>query len=159
MSSFHGPGPFDGDAISHHLGPDLHVPHALRAAVVAAFAEVRSGGAASRIPPALLEMLGLPAERAPAAYVDVDDAVWAWACAEFLALALGHPAESPVPARLAAAARAMPDPEALIPEATAALEVIARPGRSELASLAEEAGSREVLQRIAGLRDRLSSVS
>jgi hypothetical protein len=149
MSAFRGPGPFDGDAVYNYLDQAKLPPLAFREAVVDALGEVIEGGAARRMPAEFLAMAGLDA---PILYVDVDEATWAWACAELVALANGHQPETPIPDAFAHAARTMPDPVGLVPVALKALQIVADPQRSELAGLLQEADDQSSFQRIDRLR-------
>jgi hypothetical protein len=149
MTAFHGPGPFDGDAVYNYLDRAKLAPLAFREAVADAFGEIIEGGAARRMPAEFLAMAGLDA---PIVYVDVDEATWAWACAELVAVAIGHQPETPIPDAFAQAAQNMPDPVGLVPVALRALQIISEPKRSELAGLLKEADDQSALQRIDRLR-------
>ncbi len=148
MTAFDGPGPFDGDAVSNYMDEALVPPAAFREVIARAFLEVISGGAARHVPAELLAMAGIGT--APF-YVDVDEAVWAWACAEIVATALGHEPESPIPEAILHRAETTPDPASLIPDALRALEIVADPKRSELAGLLEEANDQNAFQRMGRL--------
>lgn len=154
MTAFDGPGPFDGDAAYNYINGLLDVPAELRIAIVGAFSDVAAGGVAARMPEAYRKMLG----PSSAAYIDVDDGVWAWAAAEMLAIALGFPTETPVPEQVARAARAIKDPEDMAASAAVALKVVCNPGSSELASLLSGPGGIEALQRMERLSAALSSL-
>ena len=149
MSAFHGPGPFDGDAVYNYLDQAALPPLAFREAVANAFNVVIEGGAARRMPAEFLALAGLVG---PVTYVDVDEATWAWACAELVVLANGHQPETPIPEVFAQAAQAMPDPIGLVPSALKALQIVADPKRSELAGLLKEADAQSSFQRIDRLR-------
>ena len=112
MTAFDGPGPFDGDAVYNYMGQVELSPLAFREVIASALSEVVEGGAARHMPSEFLVMAGL--ER-PVVYVDVDEAVWAWACAEIVAMAIGHQPETPVPEAFARAARSLPEPAELVP--------------------------------------------
>ncbi len=135
MTAFDGPGPFAGDAVYHYVDQAELPPPAFREAVGDAFGEVIRGGAARHVPAELLAMVGLDR---PPTYLDVDEAVWAWACAELVALAIGHQPETPIPDAFARAARTMPEPAGLISDALEALQIVVDPKRSELAGLLKE---------------------
>lgn len=152
MTAFDGPGPFDGDAVYNYLDQTKLSPTAFRATVAGAFGAVVDGGAAGQMPPELLAMAGLTH---PPVYVDVDEAVWAWACAELVALAIGHKPETPVPLRFAHAAGSLTEPAELIAKACEALQIISDPKRSELAGLLKEADDQATFERIARLQSIL----
>lgn len=100
------------------------------------------------------EILAIAGLTHPPVYVDVDEAVWAWACADFVALALGHKPETPIPLRFAHAAGSIPEPAGLVEMACNALQIVSAPQRSELAALLKEADDQPTFQRI----ERLHSV-
>lgn len=150
--AFDGPGPFDGDPVYNFIdGVSNQPPDAIQGAMAAAFRTVIAGGAAAQLPPELVSMLGIDPSSLPGRYADVDEGVWAWACAEMLALALGHEPETPIPAAFHAAALSLPRPRSLVGDALKALEIVADPKRSELAALFEEAKTASVQQRIGSL--------
>jgi hypothetical protein len=149
MSAFHGPGPFDGDAVYNYLDQAALPPLAFREAVANAFSEVIEGGAARHMPTEFLALLGLDG---PATYVDVDEATWAWACAELVVLANGHQPETSIPEIFAQAAQTLPDPVGLVPSALKALQIVMDPTRSELAGLLKDADAQSSFQRIDRLR-------
>jgi hypothetical protein len=155
MTAFDGPGPFDGDAVYNYLDQAELPPLAFRKAVASAFGEIIAGGAARHMPAEVLAMVGLDR---PVAYVDVDEATWAWACAELVAVANGHHPETPIPDAFARAAQTMPDPVGLVAAALKALQIVSDPQRSELAGLLKEADDQSSLQRIDRLRLLLQSV-
>lgn len=156
MTAFDGPGPFDGDAVFHYLDRASLAPAAFRDVVAGAFAEVIAGGAARRMPKEFLALAGLTEL---GVYADVDEAVWAWACAEMVALALGRELESPMPEVFAQAARKLPAPAGLLPDALRALDIASDRKRSELAGLLAETGDDAALQRLLRLRALLASAS
>lgn len=155
MTAFDGPGPFDGDAVYHYVDEASVAPAAFREVIAGAFQEVISGGAARRVPPELLALAGL---EAPPFYVDVDvdEGVWAWACAELVAAALGLEPESPIPEEFLQRARTLRAPVGLVPDALRALEIVSDPKRSELAGLLEESNDSGAFQRMERLRSRLA---
>lgn len=149
MTAFDGPGPFDGDAVYNYIDQTELAPAEFREAVADAFRAIAEGGAAGQLPPEFLAMAGLSH---PPVYVDVDEAVWAWACAELVALALGHEPETPIPTAFEHAASSLPEVAGLASMASEALQVVSDPQRSELASLLEEAENHAALQRIGRLQ-------
>src|SRR5690606_20701006 len=153
MPALDGPGPFDGDAVHNYADEATLPPAAFREAVARAFHHVCEGGAARRVPAAFMAIVGLDARPF---YVDADEAVWAWACAEIVATAIGHQAETPIPAQFLRAARVLPKPLDLVPDAIRTLEIVSDPKRSELARLLKEANDQATLTRIERLREVLS---
>lgn len=86
--AFYGDNPFQGDPVFNYQDSvDWKSAEAIRKAMLAGFEQAGSLSA-----------------------FDVDACVWAWACAEMLALALGRPSSPPRPMPFAAATR-IPDPE------------------------------------------------
>lgn len=154
--AFDGPGPFDGDPVSNYLDRVSNRPPAVvQDELAAAFREVLEGGASRRMPDDLANMLGIDPSSIPSMYLDVDEAVWAWACAEMVAVALGHEPETPIPGPFYAAAQSLPDPRMLVADALKAIDIIGDTARSELAGLLEEAQAEESSKRIASLRTTL----
>ncbi len=116
--AFVGPDPFSGDPVFNYLDAiEGRSPREIREAMESGFAEAESLGA-----------------------FDVDACVWAWACAEMLALALGRPSSTPPPSPFNSA-KSIPDPASLVPKALATLKIIADPKTSELAGLMGELAS------------------
>lgn len=151
--AFDGPSPFDGDPVYNYIDSiSNQAPARVQAVLAAAFQEVIQGGAARQLPPELVSMLGLDPSLVPTAYCDVDEGVWAWACAEMLALALGTQPESTIPEPFYGAALSLPKPRKLVASALQALDVIGDTKRSELASLlvgsVAERSCRERLDRL-----------
>lgn len=156
MTAFDGPGPFDGDAVHNYVDEVRQPPAAFREAVASAFDEVAQGGAARHMPAEFLALAGL--ERPPV-YVDVDEGVWAWTCADLVALALGHEPETAIPDVFARAARTLPEPEGLVRDAVAALAIVSDRKRSELAGLLDDAGEQRALERMERLRQLLAGAA
>jgi len=154
--AFDGPSPFDGDPVFNYLERvSGQPPEALQRNLGAAFQAVIEGGAANQLPPEMASMLGMDPSSLPAVYIDVDEGVWAWACAEMVALALGHALETPMPEPFITAARTLPEPTKLIADAIDAIDRLGDPKTSEIADLLSGARADDFRGRIAGLRRHL----
>lgn len=152
--AFDGPGPFDGDPVFNYLhSVSNQPPAAVQAALASAFQEVLQGGAARHMPAEFATMLGIDLPSETQVYIEVDEGVWAWACAEMVAVALGHEPDSPVPEPFFGAAKSLPHPRHLAADAVEVLDIIVDTKRSELASLLND--SDEFRARIGVLRNNL----
>lgn len=154
--AFDGPGPFDGDSVYNYLDRvSNQPPTTVQAELAAAFQEVIQGGAARHMPAEFASMLGLDSSAVPTVYVDVDEGVWAWACAEMLAAAMGLPPQTPIPEPFHSVAQSVPEPRMLVADALKALDIVGDSKRSELAALLEEAEAEEPRKRMGDLHSTL----
>lgn len=131
--AFDGPTPFDGDPAYMYLEELEGTPEEIAAAITDAFEYLGSGED----------------------YYEIDETVWAWACAELVALACGQPSDPAPPDPFAAAARKLPQPSRLVGPALAALEVVATESISEAAELWNESGDDTLAEHLRDLRERL----
>lgn len=154
--AFDGPGPFHGDPVFNHLDSvQNQTPAVLQQVLANAFSEVIKGGASRKMPAEFFTMLGFDPLSAPAMFVDIDEGVWAWACAEILAAALGHDPETPIPEPFGSVALSIPQPRRLVADAIKALDLIVDTAHSELGGFVAEGCLAESRDRIARLRDVL----
>ncbi len=154
--AFDGPGPFDRDPVFAYLDQlEGQPPSSLQSAFEAAFDEVLNGGAARHAPVELLSMLGFDKTSIAQGYADVDESVWAWACAEIVVLALDETWGHSIPEPFRKMANGLPHPRRLVSKAVSALEVVGDSMRSELGSLLRESEHVLSLQRISDLRTKL----
>lgn len=158
--AFDGPTPFDGDPVYNYVDQVVdQTPDVVQEEFTFAFREVIQGGASGRMPAEFASMLGAnPLSVTSTTYVDVDEGVWAWACAEMVAVALGYEPEPTIPEPFHGVILSLPNAKLLAADALEALDIVRDPKRSEVAGLMRDANADEAYERIDNLRDYLQQL-